>query len=449
MGSTRRGGVRVADIRWTVRTPETVMLGNAEAKCGYNQLRQFPPSIERSQKRDVHHMPEQVEKKQLANGKLAYIQALRGIAALMVVLYHGSRFISPYGTGMGDVLFGPAGVMGVGLFFILSGFIMVHTTLGSDGSPAYVIEFLIKRFSRVWPVYAVASVSFVVLVWYGRHFFQVPGHLRQLLCTLLFVPTGDGAPPDFGFPIPSVGWSLNYEMYFYAVFGFSMLFGRARWIALAAWLGVTLLLAPYLHGHAITFDASTDYGFKHAYVQLVTSPVIWQFAAGVILGLVYRSRVVICNGRMLKMLLFVTVSFVLWQYMSRFQMGLGVTQSGLSLIPLMLSLVLASKRVSLKALGPLTHLGDLSFSLYLWHPLVQETLCDMLVKTGHGDLSYGYSFLFLTTAVAIVVAAASHTFLERGLAEYVKNRLLGGLRGRKAMLADLAEVSRLPSTPGN
>ena len=65
---------------------------------------------------------------------LRSIQYLRGFAALMVVPYYGSRFISPYGMGMGDVLYGPAGMMGVVLFFIVSGFIMVYTTTRSDRS---------------------------------------------------------------------------------------------------------------------------------------------------------------------------------------------------------------------------------------------------------------------------------------------------------------------------
>jgi peptidoglycan/LPS O-acetylase OafA/YrhL len=384
-------------------------------------------------------MPEQFEQSQTQRptSKLDFIQALRGIAALMVVLYHGSRFISPYGTGMGEVLFGPAGVMGVVLFFVVSGFIMVHTTAHADGSSAYVIDFLIKRFSRVWPVYAVASLTFVVLVWHGRHFFQTPGHARQLLHTLLLIPTGNGSAPNFGFPIPAVGWSLNYEIYFYAIFGLSMLFGRGRWIALGVWLSVTLLLIPYLHGQ-VSFDAETEYGFNHAYLQLMTSPIIWLFAAGVVVGLVYRSNVEIRNRATLKLLLFVAVALVLWQYMARFKIGHGVTQCGLTLVPLMLVAVLASKRMPLVVPRPLIFLGDISFSLYLWHPLVQEKLTTTLVLSGNGDIASGYSFLLLTTAIAIAVAKVSHALLEKGLAEFMKNWLQRSVCGRGVVAAKAA-----------
>lgn len=191
------------------------------------------------------------------NRKLSFIQAVRGIAALMVVLYHGSGFISPYGTGLGDLLFGAAGSMGVTLFFIVSGIIMVHTTARSDGSPAYVLEFLIKRFSRVWPVYLVAVLVFVLVALHGTGFLQSPAHRRQLLFTALFLPTGNGVSPDFGFPVISVGWTLNYEMYFYVIFGMSMLFGRSRWIVFGGWLCVTLLLVPYVHGNVVLIRTST------------------------------------------------------------------------------------------------------------------------------------------------------------------------------------------------
>ncbi|WP_239499082.1 MULTISPECIES: acyltransferase family protein [Paraburkholderia] len=364
------------------------------------------------------------------NTKLGFIQAFRGIASLMVVLYHGSRFISPYGTGLGDLLFGAAGSMGVVLFFIVSGFIMVHTTARSGASPMRAAEFLVKRFSRVWPVYAVASAAFVLLVLHGPEFLRSPGHLRQLFCTLLFLPTGDGVSPDFGFPVPSVGWTLNYEMYFYVVFGLSMLFGPARWIVLAVWLGVTLLLVPYLHG-GVTLDTYTDYGFKHAYVKLMTSPIVWQFAAGVAIGLIYHSRIAILDRTTLKWLLFAFVSFVVWQYMSRFRLGHGITEWGLSLIPMMLVFVLASKRVTMAVPGALTYLGDISFSLYLWHPLVQEGLPGPFVSNGYGNLTTGFPFLFLTTAIAVAVAGVSHRLLERGLAEYTKNMSLRRLRTRR------------------
>src|SRR4051812_46155076 len=83
-----------------------------------------------------------------ASGKVGVIQVLRGIAALTVLLWHASRYFSPYGTGWAAQAFQPGGNMGVDLFFLISGFIMVVTTRDCDGTPSYAATFMVKRLAR-------------------------------------------------------------------------------------------------------------------------------------------------------------------------------------------------------------------------------------------------------------------------------------------------------------
>ena len=222
--------------------------------------------------------------------KIEFIQALRGIAALLVVLYHGAHFVNSQYPGVGNILFEPAGPMGVVLFFIISGFIMVHTTLRIQGSFSEVIVFLIKRFARIWPVYAVATLAYIFIRFGLADFLQGEDAMEKLTKSLLFLPLGGDTGPHFGDPLLNVGWTLNYEIYFYIVFGLSMFFRRWRWWALTAWLAATLVLLPWALGGNVTLDTVTDYGFANNYVQLMTSPIIWQFFAGVVIGLIYHSR---------------------------------------------------------------------------------------------------------------------------------------------------------------
>lgn len=355
--------------------------------------------------------------------KLDFIQALRGIAALWVVLYHGSRFISPYGSGLGDLLFGPAGRMGVVLFFILSGFIMVHTTRTLQGGLWDAVDFLIKRFARIWPIYAVVTLCYAFVRLGGWDILGNRVVLGHIAHSLLFLPVGNGPPPAFGVPVLDVGWTLNYEMYFYALFGASLLFGRWRWWALAAWLGLFLLLLPGLRG-PVSLSPATDYGFAWSGLQLMTSSIVWQFVAGVVIGLLYHARWTTWNPGLLKYLLFLALSMATWQYLSRAKMGHGVLDWGMTLIPLVLAFCLASKRFAIPVWGPLVFLGDISFSLYLWHPLVQELLSWPFVITGHGDLTSGFAYLLLTTVVSITVAALSRPLLEVWLSDHVKRALL-------------------------
>ncbi|MBP8205885.1 MAG: acyltransferase, partial [Giesbergeria sp.] len=117
-----------------------------------------------------------------------------------------------------------------------------------------------------------------------------------------------------------------------------------------------------------------------------------------------------------------------WQYLGRAKVGHGVLDWGMSLIPLVLAFCLASKRFAIPVWGPLVFLGDISFSLYLWHPLVQELLSWPFVITGHGNLTSGFSYLLLTTVASITVATLSRTVLELWLSDHVKRGLLAACK---------------------
>ncbi|QWP79095.1 acyltransferase [Lysobacter sp. K5869] len=351
---------------------------------------------------------------------LDFIQALRGAAALAVVLYHGSRFISPYGEGLGFRLFGAGGAMGVDLFFVISGFIMAYTTAGSDGSRAYALKFAIKRWSRVWPTYVLISLVYVVATW-GWGWF--PGHIEELLVTLTFVPITAIHPASIQYPALGVGWSLNYEMYFYAVFGASLLFGRWRWAAFAGWIALTLIALPLLAGAEPTLSTGSFYPSLPACLQLAASPLVWLFAGGVLIGRIYLSRW--RPSEFWAPFLALSGLFAwAFQYSSGYRAEHGILSGGFSALLLVFGLALASKSIKIEAPKPLVWLGNISFSLYLLHPLAQERMEAIVRWSEQEYFDAGFPMLFLTTAVAILLAMLSHRYLERGLSDWVRDRLM-------------------------
>ena len=316
--------------------------------------------------------------------------------------------------------------MGVVLFFIISGFIMVHTTLHKTNNLAETIIFFIKRLTRIWPVYAIATLFYLFVHFGVIGFFQIENAASKLAASLLFLPLGGEMSPQFGPPLLVVGWTLNYEIYFYTVFGLSMLLGRWRWLGLTAWLVATLLLLPWVLSGSMTLDVANNYNFSINYLQLMTSPIIWQFFAGVVIGLIYHSRWKLNDGLLLNLLMFCSISFVIWQYMSGVIVGYGIFGWGLSLIPLVLALSLYSKNHVIAVPVVLVYLGDISFSLYIWHPIAQEIniFGRYLALHGYSHLLSGFSYLFLTTATAIVVAMLSHRVFELWLSGHAKDFLM-------------------------
>src|ERR1700722_1997102 len=107
--------------------------------------------------------------------------------------------------------------MGVGLFFLVSGFIMVFTTKDMAGSLSDATFFIVKRFSRIWTVFA-AIALFVMML--AEAYLPVTLNWKIILESLAFSPVDPRKPPYFDLPF-AIGWTLNFEAYFYLVFGLS------------------------------------------------------------------------------------------------------------------------------------------------------------------------------------------------------------------------------------
>lgn len=339
----------------------------------------------------------------MGTDKIAVVQALRGLAALGVVLWHASSFVGPYGEGTAGYLLQPAGTSGVLLFFVISGFIMVLTTARSNDAGL----FFIKRVSRVWPAYMVATIMAIVVQWS----FTEEGAARLFFYSALFIPTGNEGPHTFGFPSLNVGWTLNYEMYFYLVFGLSMLFGPFRWLALFSWFALTLIAVPLACGNS-PLDAYASNGFATPYFNMASNPLIWSFVAGSAIGLLYLSPLKIRSPMAAGALSIGVIGFATWQHLAHFEIGHGILQSGLSIIPLVLVAVLASKTHHIPTGASLIYLGDISYSLYLVHaPVI--TVFRML-----GFSSWtGFA---LVTLASIGLAAMFHRYIETDLSRKFK-----------------------------
>lgn len=269
------------------------------------------------------------------------IQYLRGIAALMVVWHHALEQL-PGLSAHFPLRFGTSGV---DLFFVISGFIMVVTTFGKSVTPA---QFLARRLVRVGPLYWVLTCCLVAMVLVAPSLFRsvhlTPGHLAQ---SLLFIPHLSPSHPGMIWPVLVPGWTLNYEMFFYAVFAAALVFRHSLPVLVGTLSG--LVAAGYLFGP-----------FDNAIAQTYTDPILLEFVLGAVVGRLWLAGVALSFPTSFVAMAIGTVCLLL-----RDMPPLGIyTQLAGAVLVVCGAL---NDRFAAKRSALLLLLGDASYSIYLTH----------------------------------------------------------------------------------
>ena len=154
------------------------------------------------------------------------LQYLRAFAAINVVFFHILLTSAAYDYSPDIFVFLSGwGENGVDIFFVLSGFVMLHTQLHNKRDP---ISFMKSRIFRVVPIYWLATVTVAIsyLIIPESAFNSNSPSFAALLQSLFFIR---GAVTGY-LPILPVGWTLEWEMLFYIIFSISLLFSNFKYI---------------------------------------------------------------------------------------------------------------------------------------------------------------------------------------------------------------------------
>jgi len=160
--------------------------------------------------------------------KLQGIEAARGIAAALVVVYHSARHLDGNGFGLpwaaGIEKFGHAGV---DFFFVLSGFIILFAHWEDVGKRSALPRYAERRCTRIYPLYWPVFGFSLALAMLGSR--GLRPDVGTLCANVLLLPTQET-------PILGVAWTLQHEMLFYALFA-CLLVARVPGLALlSAWI---------------------------------------------------------------------------------------------------------------------------------------------------------------------------------------------------------------------
>jgi exopolysaccharide production protein ExoZ len=206
--------------------------------------------------------------------KLFHLQALRGLAASLVVFAHSADILTQHGqipeSYAGRLAI--SGYFGVATFFIISGFIIYTTSTESFGDRRATAAFAIKRVIRIFPVYWLAIIIFLAVTSHRNEFGPI-----DILYSLLLIPHVIPAAGNMH-PLVGQGWTLQYEMLFYLIFAVGLSLTRRTGTLLV----VATLIALVCAGEAIM--PLSDMTEPLTIAQYWTRPILLLFAVGMGLG---------------------------------------------------------------------------------------------------------------------------------------------------------------------
>ncbi|MEO6284216.1 MAG: acyltransferase [Dyadobacter sp.] len=373
------------------------------------------------------------------DSKINSIQVLRGIAALIVTIYHLKDVVKksdPFAQEL-DFLFN-SGPAGVALFFVISGFIMVYITRNTRGSLTGVYQFIVKRFIRIWPAYVVITVFYYLL----QHRIEPDqASLTELALSIFFIPASATEPPFYGYATLPVGWSLNYEIYFYLLIAISLCFAKYRWYVFFLLIIVAMVVVPSIFGNfTLKPNEARDYG--SAYLNMITNPIVWNFVYGVLLGLIYNNPALSRGFSAFfskKWLAATCIALAGWQYVSGFFGGLGPLQWGVGSTLLFAAFIFYTKGRTIIFPAWLVRLGDISFSIYLIHLPVVVAVSYVFSRIGYPVYSTGTAMFCFSLSLTLIFSHISYEYLEIRLSNHLKGYF--SLNGRSKMkVKDRAKV---------
>jgi len=315
------------------------------------------------------------------------LQILRAFAAINVVIFHIIGTSSAYGFEPYYLkLFKGWGANGVDIFFVLSGFVMLHSQLQKRRSAWNFLKFRIIRIVPIyWFVTLISVLSFLLIP--SSAFNSDMPSIVQILESLFFLSKALSGSE----PILSVGWTLEWEMLFYIIFALSLTF--SQWNRSYIFISLGLL-----------------------FISTITSElIIIEFLFGMLIAYAFN-RFKIGN----KLGLIIAIIGFIFLLSSINQMHLlhfnRVIIWGLPSFLIIFGLVYADQYSS----PLLKYLGDASYSIYLIHFLVisfyYKVITYISIPLNHDFLS------LLCLFVAITSGAFMYSFIEKPLTSLVKSK---------------------------
>ena len=332
------------------------------------------------------------------------IQALRFFAAFLVVLNHSTFYTSERllpGTG-----FWHQGATGVNIFFVISGFVMVVSTTTLRNYADGWKTFILHRFIRIVPLYWVATtLKLSVFILLPAAILHSQFDIFHIVSSYLFIPTVN-AEGEFK-PFLAVGWTLYFEMFFY------MLFALALYLRCNLYYFVGVVLA--------VFASLSMYRTEGVAATMFFDAVVLQFFFGMLVAsTMWRGEAlnqVTARFPTIPALLSLLGTVLL---LAPFQVpGLPEAfRTGIPAVMIVLGVVWLEPHLKGRLPKILLILGDASYAIYLFHPIIAPAVPTILRKMD--ILNYSLCVV-LSATLAIFVGTLIHLIFEKPLTNQLRS----------------------------
>lgn len=343
---------------------------------------------------------------------LTNIQAARALAALLVVFYH----LSLPGFTVGSV--------GVDIFFVISGFIMSYVAPGESR------QFMLRRIARIAPLYWLLTIAIYLVAVYKPQWLNSTTALPEyLIKSMLFIPYAK----DNGVvhPLLGNGWTLNFEMYFYAVVALALLVFHKKNATMTAAVALAIISAAL---NLIPNPSQT--------IEFVASPIVLEFGLGVLcFRLVQNRSLGWVTAPSLIAVAAVSLAAALVGNFYRADVGNGMVRVVFLGIPaffFILSIILLEGQGYRLRSSTMLTLGNASYSIYLLHPYVIGVVHKILKLSPDlssiAGIAAALASIIVTCAAAVICFKLIENPVSRWLSRAISNR--SERKGQRANLSN-------------
>jgi exopolysaccharide production protein ExoZ len=302
------------------------------------------------------------------------------------------------------------GKCGVDIFFVLSGYVMWTSTADRHSG---VLEFLRRRLVRIVPLYWIVTLAAATVALIIPHLLNSTRfEIQHVLASLFFVPWRNPVVPyepggdltEVLKPIITPGWTLNFEMFFYAQFAVALLVPqRLRLAALVLLISSVYFVFSSLAG---TADVFTFYG----------STLVFEFLAGSVLAAILGAAKAVPRTSSTAIAILAGAFALLLFDDAHFPVQLRAATLGVPAVVLVAAAVAIERAGRLPFFRLFDELGNASYSIYITHIFSVAGLRIIPRALGLEPLALGRPFFIVAClVVAASVGLAVHLLVEKPL----------------------------------